>query len=927
MYPEEVLVLFFALLVALAIPVAVIVLLVSTSRLKRRTARLEAQVEQLINAAAAARRGEAWQAPAVQTAPPPAAPLPVEPEAEAEPAPIAVPTGPWQPSAPQPGAEPLVVGGGPEQPMPAATGPAPDDQNRLIVLRADRFGALLRWLRSNWVYAVSAVSLALAGVFLVQYGIEKGYLPPPARVALAVLLGLALIAAGETVRRRWGDETDVATAYLPSIFSGAGLVSIFAGITAGRLLYGLYGPAATFAGLLATAAASVWLGWRHGPLLVAVGLLGAGATPFLVAAPGDAAAWTYGFYALIAAAGLAVDAIRRWAWVSVLALAIGYGGAMAMQESGAGVEGFALALFALAVLAIALPQRSLAPDHEGPGLAEWIVRNRKVWPPFPVRLAAGALVASILLGLPDRGGGEVAAYLPFLLMTALALALLLWAHRAPGLADLAALPALGFLLRLGVESQETLGYLYRAAAISLRPPETAPPLTVSLLLGLAVLISGAFALRSFLPGAFARAQALAAVLVAPVAALILELLWDPSPTLGLYPWALHVIVLAAAMVGLALRYARLDGEDRRRVAWATLSALSLIALALFLITTKAALTLALAVLVVVAARLDRRFHLPEMGWFIQLGVAVLGWRLIVDPGVDWALDADLPSVVMAFGGAVGGLVAARVLLPEARTLPRGVVESGALGFAAIWANVMITRWLTEGEGPNWETSHWGITLNTLPWLVLMLVQLYRLGLGGPLVWFRRGLALLAAIASAGGLAAAILPANPLFAWNLEDAAARVLGPMILDSLALAYAVPGAMLLAAPRWIALRKELRLALIAAGSPLLALYVALEIRRFWQGDRLGAPGVEQGELYSYTVAMLVLGAGLLWQALARRSASLRRVAMIVIAVTVAKVFLIDASGLTGLTRVFSFLGLGLSLAGLAWLNRWAGGRLSAK
>jgi uncharacterized membrane protein len=47
-----------------------------------------------------------------------------------------------------------------------------------------------------------------------------------------------------------------------------------------------------------------------------------------------------------------------------------------------------------------------------------------------------------------------------------------------------------------------------------------------------------------------------------------------------------------------------------------------------------------------------------------------------------------------------------------------------------------------------------------------------------------------------------------------------------------------------------------------------------------------------------------------------------MAVIAVTVAKVFLIDAAGLTGLTRVASFLGLGLSLAGLAWLNRWAGG-----
>ena len=36
-----------------------------------------------------------------------------------------------------------------------------------------------------------------------------------------------------------------------------------------------------------------------------------------------------------------------------------------------------------------------------------------------------------------------------------------------------------------------------------------------------------------------------------------------------------------------------------------------------------------------------------------------------------------------------------------------------------------------------------------------------------------------------------------------------------------------------------------------------------------------------------------------------------------------LIDASGLSGLTRVFSFLALGLSLAALAWLNRWAAWR----
>ncbi|MBM3615494.1 MAG: DUF2339 domain-containing protein [Alphaproteobacteria bacterium] len=72
-----------------------------------------------------------------------------------------------------------------------------------------------------------------------------------------------------------------------------------------------------------------------------------------------------------------------------------------------------------------------------------------------------------------------------------------------------------------------------------------------------------------------------------------------------------------------------------------------------------------------------------------------------------------------------------------------------------------------------------------------------------------------------------------------------------------------------------------------------------------------------------MMLVGAVLFYQAITRRSDGFRRLAMAVIALVIAKVFLIDASGLTGLMRVVSFAGLGLSLAGLAWLNRWAGVR----
>ena len=105
---------------------------------------------------------------------------------------------------------------------------------------------------------------------------------------------------------------------------------------------------------------------------------------------------------------------------------------------------------------------------------------------------------------------------------------------------------------------------------------------------------------------------------------------------------------------------------------------------------------------------------------------------------------------------------------------------------------------------------------------------------------------------------------------------------------------------------------------------LYGGLEIRRLWQGNDLSAYGTVEGELYSYTIAMLLAGSVTLGLALMKKSTTLRRGAFAIIALTIAKVFFIDMSGLEGLTRVLSFLALGLVLAGLALLNRWVSNAL---
>ncbi|MBQ0748559.1 MAG: DUF2339 domain-containing protein, partial [Roseovarius sp.] len=123
-------------------------LLVSHARLKARVARLEAGLK-------------------------PAAP---EFVAETEAAPVVEErAGPWV-------AAPVVT----PQTEPETAPP------RAFVLRADRVTALMAWLRGNWVLAVAGVSLALAGVFMVQYGVEQGLLTPFWRVMGALALGAAL---------------------------------------------------------------------------------------------------------------------------------------------------------------------------------------------------------------------------------------------------------------------------------------------------------------------------------------------------------------------------------------------------------------------------------------------------------------------------------------------------------------------------------------------------------------------------------------------------------------------------------------------------------------------------------------------------------------------------------------------------------------
>ena len=73
-----------------------------------------------------------------------------------------------------------------------------------------------------------------------------------------------------------------------------------------------------------------------------------------------------------------------------------------------------------------------------------------------------------------------------------------------------------------------------------------------------------------------------------------------------------------------------------------------------------------------------------MGWFVQAGVLVLGYRLVIDPGLDWAMNsAALWEVIVSYaGGALAAFAALFLLRDLDRRGGKAFLESGGASAAA-----------------------------------------------------------------------------------------------------------------------------------------------------------------------------------------------------------------------------------------------------
>ena len=770
---------------------------------------------------------------------------------------------------------------------------------------------------TRWAVWVGGLALGLGGLLLVRYSIEQGLFGPGARIVMGLLFSAALIAAGEWFRRseaRLPIEA-IPSAHIPSVLTAAGTVAAFGTIYAAHALYDFIGPALTFVLLGAVGIATMLAAALHGPALAGLGLAGSYVAPMLVSSD-KPSPWPVVIYlAVVAASAFGLARLRRWLWLAALAVAGAFvWGFVFLGEMAPGEGDWTLAAYMHLLIQLVLASLFMAIEpHLG-------VRDEdaEADPVAAVALAALCALAAAMLANSRYGLG---AFVPLAAASVAVLCATAWvsapAAIAAPLAGVVALTAV--TVWPGLAEPPPVTQLAPAVAGVLRLPENVTSyLFFAALLSLGIAAAAAYRLwlgRTLAVGG-AGLYALAAT-ATPLLALVLAYLrvtqFDTS-----IPFAFAGAVLGGILVLGAERFLAREREIPSPAAMLATgafaaAAIAALSFALVAILSRGYLTVAFALAALGTAYVATLRDIPLLRYAVTaLGLVVLG-RVAWDPVIMGAEVGRTPIfnwLLLGYGVPAAAFAAAAMILrTRARDVAVRLCESLAVLFAALLFYFQIRHALNDGDPLSPASGHVEMGLFGLTSLGFSYV-LTRLDVarGNPVF---RIASLIFGVVSAG-----IVAVGPLVAVNPFLTHDAVRGATVFSSLALAYLLPGLMaaLIARhargvrPQWYVTG-----AAILAGVLVFA-YVTLEVRHGFQDEVIGfMRSTSSAEVWTYSAAWLALGLVFLAYGIWRGSREARLASAALVLLSVAKVFLFDLSGLTGLWRALSVITLGVVLIGI--------------
>ena len=864
---------------ALAIPVAAIAGFIVALNVRGRVVLLEQRIRELERRGLTAAAGDGAAGPAADDQAAISA-LPTTAPAE----PVAPPPAP-EPTAPEPAAAPEA----------AAPSPAPARPRRSF---EESFG-------TRWTVWVGGLALALGGLFLLRYSIEQGLLGPAARIGLAALFALALIAAGERTRRQdRAQQAGFAAAHVPSILTAAGTTIAYGAVYAAYDLYGFLPPALAFVLLGAVALATLAAALLHGPALAALGLVGAYVAPGLVTTS-DPNAWAlYLYVAVVTAAAFGLARLRLWRWLALTAIAFGLAWGLVWSGTPAPHLFHAVAGFVLSAALI------VAGFLYGP-------------PSVPGRIEATSSIAlaAYLAGAAFVvlvSGHDAAALIVFTALAVATVALVWRAEAAAGALPAAAVFAAAILADWALDAPA--GTLVAPpgpmAGVLPEPSNVVVWPHLAFAVALAILFA-AVGFRAQGRASHAGVSIIwAATAVFAPLAMFGALYYRIADFERSIPFAGLALVMAAAfgaaVEALSARPSR-PGLTAGAALFAT-GAVAALALAFTVALEKGWLTIALALMIAGVAWTVERRPVPFLRWLAAAMSVIVLMRLGWEPRV---VGNDVGAAPLfnwlLYGYGVPALAcwfAAHRLRRGGDDVPTRMVEALAITFTVLAGALQIRHYVHGGDVYRPASDLMELALQVCLALA-MAIGLERLRQRSGSIVHNIGALVMAALAACAALFGLLGAENPALTGT------PVGGPVI-NLVLLGYGLPAA--LAAILAVIVRAHrppwYSVAAAVAALVLGMAYITLEIRTLFRGPDLTAADGGAAELYAYSAAWLAFGVLLLAAGIVRASRTLRLASAAVLVVTIVKVFLVDLADLEGIYRALSFIGLGLVLVGIGRL-----------
>ncbi|MEM9105323.1 MAG: DUF2339 domain-containing protein, partial [Pseudomonadota bacterium] len=757
---------------------------------------------------------------------------------------------------------------------------------------------------AKWAVWVGGLALALGAIFLVRYSIEQGLLGPSARIGLGLAFSAALCGAGEWTRRR-GAAFSIGgfeSANVPSILTAAGTLGLFATIFAAYQLYGFLPPVAAFIILGIVAVATMAAALLHGPLLAALGIVGSYLVPFLVASQ-EANAPGLAIYAFaVSAAAFGVGRLRLWRWLAVIAaVGLAFFGALLFFIASDG-DRLAIGVYVLAawaavfyVFVASLYERSETEFVPNDAIATLLLSLILLLGLgfISLKTDAGTVVGLCLMILVPMASAHYYAAMRYTVPVAAILAVIGYAGW-----DLAAVdwgPIEGFDPSTLPGYQQKMLSVFGGAGFGLA------------LLAAIIGLSGALRSASRVPLSFAGA--FVPVLIVAATYMRTDFL-AVSVRYGIIALTLGVLFYAVA------RFCdqRLGNDEPGRdgvTATYLIAALSAIALGLSLILDGGTLTVALVLISPATAFIYHTRPLYMLRPMAIIPAVLWAARIAWDPAIAGPSLGTTPIfnwLLFGYGiPAIGFVVSAWLLTKQGRDIWLDVMEGIAVATTTLAVAVI---------GMHAIAPHQLFTpVDTLTEAAYLVIVGGGVALG--LLRLRgtaesRVLSGAANLLGIAGMASAVLALvgfyNPMLTGE------RIGSGAIFNKLLFAYFLTGILYVGLGLSARSRPSYyRSAAYSVGGVLLFTWISLSIRHWYHPVSLTIGETSDAELYTYSVAWLVIGIAMLAAGMLTGMRALRLLSGAIIVAVVAKVFIIDMSNLEGFLRALSFIGLGLVLVAI--------------